>query len=161
VSLPRSLGPVLLVAVAVAGGCGGGGSARTAPLLPGSLARSLAAQADDVGRLLEAGDGCSAHARALALQRAVIGAINERRVPVVYQEQLLGAVNLLLDRIRCSQSPAAAATSAGTTAAATAPTHRPPGPSPHVPPGLARKGGDGSPHDGDHGHPHGHGGTDG
>ncbi len=130
----RQLCLVSLLGIAAAAGCGGASSKPSTPLLPRTLASSLAAGADQVAHLLDTGNGCAAHARALALQQTLIGAINEHRVPAVYQEPLLGNVNLLLERVPCSP---ASTTSAATTQAPTTTQAPPPAP---LPPGLAKKG---------------------
>lgn len=128
----RALRLGLLPLLAALAGCGGGGDAKPPPQLPAPLARSLAAQADGVAQLLDAGDGCGARGRALALQQAVIGAINEHRVPAPYQEPLLGDVNLLLDRIPCSPAPSTTQAPVAPAATSTPPPRR-------EPPGLAKK----------------------
>ncbi|MGZ4383610.1 MAG: hypothetical protein ACXVY3_03350 [Gaiellaceae bacterium] len=125
------------VAALIAGGialagCGSGSApAGDAPRLPAMLAHSLAAQANGVARLVDLGDVCGARTRALALQQAVIAAINERRVPVVYQEPLLGDVSLLIERIHCN----ILAPAHPTTSVPQLTTSSPSPPSPRVPPG--------------------------
>lgn len=57
---------------------------------------------------LEAGDACSARAEADALQAEAIAAVNDRRVPRRFQEELLGSVAALAESIECSPPPAAA-----------------------------------------------------
>lgn len=75
------------------------------------MAESLAARSDAVADRLEAGDECAARAEAEALQAATIAAVNDRRVPRRYQEELLGSVNALVESIECVPPPAPAAPS--------------------------------------------------
>ena len=91
----------LLCALAVAG-CGSG-SERTAPppKLPATIASSLAAHSDTVAQALAAGDSCAALAAAERLQQDAITAINAKRVPAAFQEQLASSVSDLVSRIRC------------------------------------------------------------
>jgi hypothetical protein len=102
------------------------------PRLPRTLASSWRAQADAVAAALAAGDGCTARARATALQSSVIDAVNGHRVSPRFQETLIGAVNDLASRVVCTP-PAPAPTPHG----------QPKKPKPHPP------------HE--HGHGHGHG----
>jgi hypothetical protein len=97
---------VLLGALVLAG-CGAQAqeTAPREPQLPRALARSWAQQADAVAAALEAGDGCTARMRAQALQERVIDAVNERRVPARFQEQLTSSVNDLAGRITCTPAP--------------------------------------------------------
>jgi hypothetical protein len=85
---------------------------HAAPRLPRALAQAWAQQADAVASALAAGDGCTARARAGALQRRVIAAVNARRVPRRLLEPLSSGVNDLAGRITCSPPPPPAATSA-------------------------------------------------
>jgi len=86
----------------LAAGCGGHEAAGPQqPTLPRPLAQRLAGASDAVATALVAGDECTALHRATSLQRTVIAAINAHRVPPVFQEQLLGAVNALAERIEC------------------------------------------------------------
>jgi len=68
-----------------------------------ALATDFAARSDQVAARLEANDPdpCGARAEAEALQQRVIAAVNERRVPARYQEELTSAVNVLADSIAC------------------------------------------------------------
>jgi hypothetical protein len=92
--------------VAVAALCAGGCGSRhervaPPPKLPAPIAQSLAAESDAVAQALAAGDSCSALAAAGQLRQQTIAAINGGRVPAVFQEQLLSAVNDLGSRIAC------------------------------------------------------------
>ena len=71
-------------------------------------------------------DGCTARARATALQQSVITAVNARRVPQRFLEPLGSGVNDLAGRITCTPPPAPVAT----------PT---PAPAPRPRPGSTRK----------------------
>jgi hypothetical protein len=89
--------------------CGGAKqSAPPAPTFPRSLASSLAAQSDAVANALAAGDSCHALSLANVLQRHTIAAINQGRVSADLQEQLSGAVNALVSRVKCVAPPAPA-----------------------------------------------------
>ena len=80
----------------LAAGCGG--EPRVAPEVAGPLAR----RADETAAAIEAGDPCGAREVASGLQRSTIAAINDGEVPEEIQEELLGAVNELLEGISCS-----------------------------------------------------------
>jgi hypothetical protein len=69
--------------------------------LPGTLAERLAVRSDSVARHLEAGDDCRARAEAEELRTETIEAINRRRVPPAFQEELLGSVTALVESIEC------------------------------------------------------------
>jgi outer membrane murein-binding lipoprotein Lpp len=92
-----------LAAACFLGGCGSGSDERAAPppKLPAAIARSLAAESDAVASALRAGDSCAALQRAEHLQTATIDAINSRRVPTAFQEQLASSVGDLVSRIQC------------------------------------------------------------
>jgi hypothetical protein len=92
-----------LVAVLLLSGCGGTAQPPkpVQPHLSHSLAQPWRAQADAVAAALASGDGCLARERATALQASVITAVNGRRLPPRFQEQLLSAVNDLAARISC------------------------------------------------------------
>jgi hypothetical protein len=120
------IGALLLLA-----GCGGSATPQVKqPRLPRALASSWRAQADAVAAALAAGDGCTARARATALQSSVVAAVNAHRVSPRFQETLTGAVNDLAARAVCTPAPAPQPHG-----------HPHPHPKPHPP----------------HGHGHGHG----
>lgn len=102
----RELGAAAAVALLL-GGCGGSNHAAPPrpPALPHSLASDLAATSDAVAAALSAGDSCQALTLAHGLQAQTIAAINAHRVPAGLQEQLSGAVNGLVARVRCVPSP--------------------------------------------------------
>lgn len=126
----RALAAPLVVLAAA--GCGGGTKTVVVhPTLPRALASTWSADADAVAAALAAGDGCTARAKAIALQASVIAAIQARRVRPAFQERLLSAVNDLPGRITCNPAPPPAPAA-------------PPGPPAHGP-------------GHDHGHGHGHG----
>jgi hypothetical protein len=102
----RTRHPELVAAFAVAftlTGCGSGSEQRAAPppKLPPVLAANLAARSDEVAEALAAGDSCTALNSAKQLQRETIAAINSRRVPGAFQEQLASSVTDLVSRIQC------------------------------------------------------------
>jgi hypothetical protein len=95
---------VVLVVLGVAG-CGGARHAappESVPKLPRVLAQSWARQADDVAAAVDAGDGCTARRRAVALRKEVVGAVNAHRVPRRYLEPLVSTANDLAGRIVCT-----------------------------------------------------------
>lgn len=99
---------VLAVACALlAAGCGSEERAAK-PQLPGALAERLASRSDAVADRLDRGDACAARAEAEALQAETIAAVNERRVPQAFQEELLGSVTALVESIECVPPPPAA-----------------------------------------------------
>src|SRR3954467_9718318 len=96
---------MVLTLVLVAAGCGGSQAKDTTPRrphLPRTLAESWARQADAVAAALASGDGCTARARAAALQQSVITAVNAHRVPQRFLEPLGSGVNDLAGRITCT-----------------------------------------------------------
>ena len=96
----------LACACLVVAGCGGGEERAEPPPLPAPLAQDLAARSDAVADRLDAGDACAARTEAEALQAETIDAVNDRRVPRRYQEQLLGSVTALVESIECVEQPA-------------------------------------------------------
>lgn len=96
------LGAALAAALCLAG-CGGGSQHRAAPqpTLPRPVAAALASRSDEVARVLAAGDSCRALSLARQLQGETIAAINGRRVPRAFQEQLGSTVADLVSRIQC------------------------------------------------------------
>jgi hypothetical protein len=101
------LGAALVAALCLAG-CGGGAEDRPTPVrpkLPSALAAELAERVDRVAAALGAGDSCTALAEANALQQATVQAVNARRLPAAFQEDLTGAVNDLAGRISCVPPP--------------------------------------------------------
>ncbi len=99
---PSELGAALAVALVLAG-CGSGEERRTAPQprLPRDVATQLAERSDQVAAALDEGDSCGALEEAQRLQQETIQAINQRRVPGPFQEQLGATVNDLVSRIHC------------------------------------------------------------
>jgi hypothetical protein len=99
----------LLVLVLAAAGCGGGTRVQVVqPKLPRALAQDLRTQTAAVEAALSANDGCTARARAVALQSAVIQAVQSGRVPRRFEESLQSAANELVDAITCTPAPAPA-----------------------------------------------------
>ncbi len=96
-------------------GCGGEQERdRAAKLkLPPGLAADLADRSDSISELLDARDACAARTEAEALQRRAIAAINARRVPAAFQEELTGWVNALVGSIRCASGSASEQDSLG------------------------------------------------
>jgi transcriptional regulator GlxA family with amidase domain len=96
------LGAALVAAFCLAG-CGSGSEHRVAPQpqLPAPVASALASRSDEVAQALAGGDQCRALSLAQQLQQETIAAINARRVPRAFQEQLGSTVADLVSRIRC------------------------------------------------------------
>jgi hypothetical protein len=82
--------------VLLAAGCGG------EPRLAAEVAGPLAHRAEETAAAVEVGDACGAREVASALQRRTIAAINDGEVPKELQEELLGAVNELVEGISCT-----------------------------------------------------------
>ena len=97
------LGAAIAAALVLAG-CGSGEERRTVPQprLPQDVATELAGRSDQVAAALDVGNPCRALAEAQRLQRDMIKAINDRRVPGPFQEHLGAAVNDLISRIECA-----------------------------------------------------------
>ena len=55
---------------------------------------------------LEGGDACGALEEAKALQADTIAAVNDRRIPQPFQEELTGSVAALVDSIECAPASA-------------------------------------------------------
>ena len=70
------------------------------------MAHALAGRSERVAAALRAGDECTADREADRLRAAAIAAVNERRVPPPYQEELLANVNQLAERVLCRPPPA-------------------------------------------------------
>ncbi len=96
------LGAALAAALCLAG-CGSGPEHRAAPQprFPRPVAAALASRSDEVERALTAGDSCRALSLAQQLQRETVAAINHKRIPGAFQEQLGSAVGDLVSRISC------------------------------------------------------------
>jgi hypothetical protein len=94
---------VALVAAFCLAGCGSGSEHRVAPQpqLPAPVASALASRSDEVAQALAGGDQCRALSLAQQLQQETIAAINARRVPRAFQEQLGSTVADLVSRIQC------------------------------------------------------------
>ena len=102
----RTKRPELGAALAVAfwlAGCGSGSEHRVVPQpkLPAPVASALASRSDEVAQALAGGDQCRALSLAQQLQQETIAAINARRIPGAFQEQLGSTVGDLLSRIQC------------------------------------------------------------
>lgn len=97
-------GGLLLLAVLLLAGCGAAAEAPkpVQPKLPRALAQSWAQQSDAVAAALADGDGCTAQARAAALQTEVIAAVNDGRVPHRFLEPLTSGVNAVAGGITCT-----------------------------------------------------------
>jgi hypothetical protein len=91
--------------------CGGGGStveerANPGPAIEGGTAEQLALRSDEIARLLEAGDNCSATAEGARLRDQLNAAINRGVIPEIYLEDLSGVVNEIQAQIPpCEREP--------------------------------------------------------
>ena len=94
-----------MLLAAAASGCGGGEPKPSPKPFPAALAQDLAARSDSVARLLEAGDPCAARREADALRARAVAAVNERRIPARYQEELLASIGALAESIACVPAP--------------------------------------------------------
>ena len=94
-----------MLALALLAGCGGEEREQQAPKLPRAVAADLAARSESVATRLEEDDPCGARSEAQRLQADTIDAVNDRRIPRRYQEELLASVNALADSIECTPPP--------------------------------------------------------
>lgn len=74
--------------------------------MPAALAAELATRSEQIAASLDASDPCRARAEAEALRQRAIAAVNARRVPPRYQEELTSSVNALVSSIACTPPPA-------------------------------------------------------
>ncbi len=96
-------------ALALAGGCGGGNESQEAapkPRIESAVAEGLATRSDEVAKRLESGDSCGAAEEAGRLRDEVTLAINARRIPEPYLEDLSGVVNEIVASIPPCGEPA-------------------------------------------------------
>ena len=106
----RALRVLLGVLALVPCGCGASDEQDRRVGLPPDLARELVAESERLVENLSEDDGCAAAEVARNLQQQTIRAINARRVPAEFQEQLQGSINELAESIRCGttgRSPSA------------------------------------------------------
>jgi hypothetical protein len=99
---------VLLAAVVLLAGCGGGNDATqttTKPALNAAVASRLAAASDAVAEALDQNDVCLAAGRADDLKDAVVEAINNGEVPQPFQEDLSSRANELVNEVNCPPPP--------------------------------------------------------
>jgi hypothetical protein len=87
--------------------CGGGGEQKQPepPRIQAAVAQPLAERSENVARLLDSGDRCSAAAEAAQLEREVIAAINDRAIPDLYLEDLGSVVHELVAQIPPCEAP--------------------------------------------------------
>jgi hypothetical protein len=103
---PRSL--LGLVALLIAGGCGGGGTDAEPPPRPAierATAEALASTSDSIADALDAGDVCTAAGRADDLNAQVVEAINAKKIPPAYQEDVLSRAQELVNSVNCPPPP--------------------------------------------------------
>jgi hypothetical protein len=103
---PRSL--FALAALLIAGGCGGGGTDAEPPPRPAierATAEALASTSDSIADALDAGDVCTAAGRADDLNAQVIEAINAKKIPPAFQEDVLSRAQELVNSVNCPPPP--------------------------------------------------------
>jgi hypothetical protein len=104
----RDRATVLAVMVAVLlGGCGGGEEAEPPPrpTIDATTAEALASTSDSIADALDAGDVCTAAGRADDLNAQVIEAINAKKIPPAFQEDLLARAQELVNTVNCPPPP--------------------------------------------------------
>ena len=98
---PSRLGLLFLLALAGCGGGGGDAAPPPGPALQRATADQLAATSDAIADALDNGDVCGAAGLADQLNDQVIEAINARRIPPVFQEDLQARANELVNTVNC------------------------------------------------------------
>lgn len=95
---------VLAAIAAALAGCGSRAAQRqpVQPKLPRAIAHAWAQQATAIAAALAANNGCDAQTRVAALQRELVGAVNEHRIPRRLLEPLSSGVNDLAAQITCT-----------------------------------------------------------
>lgn len=96
------------LALAACGGDGNRADQRTdpGPVIESGTAEQLAVRSDEIARLLESGDDCSAMAEGARLRDELNGAIGRGVIPEVYLEDLSGVVNEIQAQIPpCVREP--------------------------------------------------------
>jgi hypothetical protein len=101
-------------------GCGGdGGEPAAGALIDEAAASQLAARSDEIARLLEDGDVCSAATRADELRALTQAKVADGSVPTELRAELVSSVNALAEELTCEDQAT------------------PPPPPPPTPPGPA------------------------
>ena len=88
-------------------GCGGGEDAAPPPrpAIERAVAQQLAQTSDAIAAALDQGDVCTAAGLADDLNAQVIEAINARRIPAAFQEDLQARANELVNEVNCPPPP--------------------------------------------------------
>lgn len=114
-----SVAALVVAAVTVAAGCGGGSRPQRSALavVPPALAHDWEGQAAAIARAASAGDSCGALRLADSLRDQILA--SKVKLPLRLRSPLVTGVNALVDRLTCTV----------TTTGKTAPTkaHKPPG----------------------------------
>jgi hypothetical protein len=103
----RDRASLLAVAALLFGGCGGGTEAEPPPrpAIERATAEALAATSDSIADALDAGDVCTAAGRADDLNAQVIEAINAKKIPPAFQEDVLSRAQELVNSVNCPPPP--------------------------------------------------------
>lgn len=101
---PSKLGLLVLLALAGCGGGGGDAAPPPAPAIERATAERLASKSDAIADALDDGDVCGAAGLADQLNDQVIEAINARKVPPTFQEDLQARANELVNTVNCPQT---------------------------------------------------------
>ena len=97
----------LLAALLIAGGCGGGeeNTPPPRPTIERAVVDQLASTSDAIADALDQGDVCMAAGLADDLNSQVIDAINARKIPPAFQEDLQARANELVNTVNCPPPP--------------------------------------------------------
>jgi hypothetical protein len=103
----RSARAAALAALLFAGGCGGEeATPPQPPTIEQAVAERIAATSDEIAVALDDGDVCKAAGLADDLNAQVVAAINARRIPPAFQEDLQSRANELVNAVNCPPPPA-------------------------------------------------------
>lgn len=98
---PSRLGLLFLLALAGCGGSGGDAAPPPGPAIERATAERLASTSDSIAEALDGGDVCLAAGLADQLNDQVIEAINARKIPTTFQEDLQARANELVNSVNC------------------------------------------------------------
>ena len=101
---PSKLGLLVLLALAGCGGGGGDAAPPPGPAIEHATAERLASTSDAIADALDGGDVCEAAGLADQLNDQVIEAINARKIPPTFQEDLQARANELVNTVNCPRT---------------------------------------------------------